>query len=65
LDLPEPDQLVDHQQRDQQHEQARHRVGGERVTGPPPAHRLISDFQYHQRGSEQRGDDRGGPPLPS
>jgi hypothetical protein len=65
LDLAKPDQLIDHQQRDQQHEQSRHRVGSERVTGPPTAHRLVGDLTDHQSGSEQRGDGRREPPLPT
>jgi hypothetical protein len=64
-ELPEPDHLVDHQQRDQQHEQPRYRAGGERVASPPPAHRGVSDLTDHQRAGEQRDDQRGQPALPT
>jgi hypothetical protein len=65
VELPEPDHLVHHQQCDQQHEQARHRIGGERVTGPPPAHRPFGDLQEDQHGGEQRGGDRRKPAPPA
>jgi hypothetical protein len=64
VDLPEPDHLVDHQQCDQQHEQPRHRVAGQRVTVPPPAHRPVVDVQDHQHAGEQRDDQRREPTLP-
>jgi hypothetical protein len=64
-ELPEPDHLIDHQQRDQQHEQPRHRIGGQRVAGPPPAHRAVADLTDHQHACEQRDDQRGQPALPT
>jgi hypothetical protein len=65
LELPEADQLVDHQEGDPEHEQPRHRVSSERVAGPPPAHRLVGSLEYHQQAGEKCGDDRGGPSLPT
>jgi hypothetical protein len=65
VELPEPDHLVDHQHRDQQHEQPRHGVGGERVTVPPPAHRPVGDVEDHHHAGEQRDDERGEPAIPA
>ena len=65
VELAEPDHLVHHQQRDQQHEQSRHGIGGERVAGPPPVHRPVGALQDHEHARQQRDDDRGEPAQPA
>jgi hypothetical protein len=50
-DLTPSDHLVHDQDRDQQHEQPRHRVGAQRVPGPPAPEPANGEVPDHQPGS--------------
>jgi hypothetical protein len=65
VDLPEADHLVDDQDGDQQYQQPRHGVGGERVEVPPAPHPGVGQITDDQHAGQQRDDERGGPALPA
>jgi hypothetical protein len=64
-DLPEPDHLVDHEGRDQQHQQPRDGRRGQGVVDPPPPQAAIGDVEDHQEARHQRDGGRGEPVFPA
>ena len=59
--VPEPDHLINHQDRDHKHERPRDRVGGQGVTVPLAPQSGVGQIKDHQGGSHQRNGGGGEP----